>query len=436
MKLRTTLVLSAALLCGSAVSAMPIAQATVEQTSQLTEKELRGADGDVRYSLTRLDDGNFRIELNVVADDKDTELMRILNSGKAVNVSASAGKLFSTRLVDKQKLRGTVVAKLQSDPMDADRVAQIAATAGETLRLGAEGFALVMFPSGSDVAMPSLDAMLGKHGVAEKSNELVAFGSVDNSAPKPEPKVEEKQPEQPKPVLQGTPCKFKNENGLFKVEGTSVAVSGLTNGNMLRVQESLLRTKQCKTAAMNMSTGGLYIYSSNGYCTTAGLPKMLHDVLKVLNVPHTNMTEVALTEKNKWIIIYEKSGYKTSEGLPRAMIEKMSECNATKQQFKSVAMDDDGSWVVVSNKGYWCNGAGLQEFLDAAKAKFGSVQAVHYTPSGSKIAICKNGIACDNVPEPVVKALKTLEFEPKVIKFTEDGRYIITDGKSRVEYYL
>lgn len=437
MKLKSTFVLSAALLCGGMVNPLPCAaQAVTEQTLNQAEKELRGADGDVRYSLTRLDDGKYSIVLSVVADDKDTELMRILNSGKPVNVSALSGKLFGTRVVDKQKLRGTVVAKLQSDPMDLERVAQIAAAGGETLRLGAEGFALVQFPTGSDKVMPGLDAMLAQYGGNEVVAENTVIAPVSTPAVTPEPAVKEKQPEQPKPVLQGTPFKLKNENGLFKVEGTKVETTGSVNGNMLRVQESLLRTRECKTAAMNMSTGGLYIYSSNGYCTTSGLPKSLIDVLRTLNVPNSNISEVALSESNKWVVIYEKSGYKTSSGLPKSLLERLAECNAQRHHFKSIVLLDDGTWVVVTNKGYWCEGEAVTAFLKEASDKSGGIQAVHVTPAGSMLAVCKRGVVCNNVPATVTQALKILEFEPKVVKFTDDGRYIITDGKSKVEYNL
>lgn len=231
-------------------------------------------------------------------------------------------------------------------------------------------------------------------------------------------------------------CDFKNENGLFKVVGTCVTPTKEMSGNMLRVQESLLRTKQCKTAAFNMSTGGLYIYSSNGYCTTQGMKKGLIDVLKTLNVPHTHITEVALTESNKWIIIYEKNGFKTSEGIPHSMIEKMTECNLTKKNIKCVALNDDGQWVVLSNKDYWCEGEEINNFIYKSVEKYGSLQYFHFTPGGAMLALCKRAIVCHNVPAAVINSLKTLEFQPKVIKFTDDGRYIITDNKSLVDYNL
>lgn len=413
------------------------------------EQVVKGGDGDIEYALHYSPkDNKWSITVNIVADDKQSGLMNIVKSGKEVSFLSPQGTMFKAKAKGTEKLRGTVVATLEAGSLDRATVGDVAAATGTGLQLGAPGCWAVTFstPEGVILAdMPRMIEMLEKAaGLVTTPAETVVTIDPARTVIDTEKKEEHtatpavvQTPSKPAaPAVQGTEFKLKNENGLFKVSGTKVETKGHLTGNMLRVQESLLRTKQCKTAAMNMSTGGLYIYSSNGYCTTTGMQKSMKDVLNTLNVPHTNITEVALTESNKWVIIYENSGFKTSEGLQHAMIEQMTQCNALKQKFKCVAMSDEGQWVIVTNKGYWCEGAELKAFLDDAVKKSGSLQFAHFTPSGSMLAICKNGIVCHNVPAPVVQALKTLEFEAKVIKYTDDGRYIITDNKSKVEYDL
>ncbi len=456
MKINCTLILSL-LLCMLAGSMQARERMVVTNAdgrfSVEAEKTLKGNDGDIEYALHFTPKTNkWDITVNIVADDKQSGLMNIVKSGKEVSFLSPQGLMFKAKAKGTEKLRGTVVASLEAKGLDRATVDDVAAATGTGLQLGAPGCWAVTFNTDGGVIfadMPAMVEMLTKATSVTTPTppanpetnvyidpERKVIETEKQETPAVQPTVQPAAPKPQKPAVQGTEFSIKNENGLFKVEGTQVQTQGHLTGNMLRVQESLLRTKQCKTAAMNMSTGGLYIYSSNGYCTTTGMQKDLIAVLKTLNVPHTNITEVALTESNKWVIIYENSGFKTGEGLQRAMLDKMTECNVSKQKFKCVAMSDEGEWVVVTNKGYWCEGDELKAFLAKAVEKKGSLQFAHFTPGGAMLAICKNGIVCHNVPATVVQSLKTLEFEPKVIKFTDDGRYIITDNKSKFDYDL
>ena len=51
------------------------------------------------------------------------------------------------------------------------------------------------------------------------------------------------------------------------------------------------------------------------------------------------------------------------------------------------------------------------------------------------IACCKNGVYNKNIPYNLAEALKKLTFKPKVIKFTDNGLYLITDGESQNYYF-
>lgn len=441
MKLNYIVMLCSAMLWSGTVNAQGMNEVSTASTQVKEYKsiqQLRGADADISYTVFEHADGKYHIDFAVVADDKDSELMQIMKSGKSVNLSTSQERLVSTRVVDTQKLRGTVVITLRSDVIDEKQMKKLAAAQGETLRLGAEGYSLVKFPVDGDLVLADIAKLMPAAG-AEVNNVETApvVGPASTVTPVQDEALKQIDTGQPKKEVQGIEYKKKNENGLFKIEGTYVAGNGMDmSTNMLRVQESLMRTRECKTAAMNMSTGGLYIYSNNGYCTTAGFPKSLIDALRALNVPNSSITEVAITELNKWVIIYEKSGYKTSTGLPKDMLDQLQQSNLSRHHFKSIVMTDEGEWAIVTNKGYWCSAGRLKEFVDAAVHKMGSLQAVHVTPQGSMLAVCKNGVVTHNVPAMLVEALKTINFVPRVVKYTVDGRYIITDGRSQVEYNL
>lgn len=411
------------------------------------ENVLKGTDGDIDYTLNYDKPKSlYSITFTIAADDKDTPLMKLLTSGQPIELGTPQGALINATVTGVEKMRGTVIATLKTQDYSYQELKNAVLFHGDVLSLRAQGIGEVAFPSEGEFVFPHLSVMMSKimdtTGQHEVKPTPVAEAPIKQQEEKKAPVTPETPaapvatPVAPKIAAQGTEFSDKNENALFKYSGTWVKPAIEPNGRMLKVQESMMRAKECKTAAMNLSTGGLYIYSSNGYGTTPRLPKSLIDALKELNVPHSSINDVVLTESNKWIIIYQKSGYKTSAGLPRTLLDRLSACNAAKQTFKSITLTDDGEWAVVTNKGYWCEGEEIKAFLDAAKAKYGGLQSVHRTCGGAMVAVGKRGVMCHKVPEAMLKELKTLEFEPRMIEFTDDGLYIITDGKEKVVHFL
>lgn len=425
----TALVLAS--MCWGAMQARErmVVNNTGAQYSIDADAALRGTDGDVDYSLEyNKSKSLYNVIFTIAADDKDTPLMRLLKSGETVQLGTPGEVLLKAAVTGTEQVRGTVIATLKTGGLTMADVQKVLDARGDLVLSSKQGGNAVVIASGGECVFPALPAMMEKV--------LTASGELNTQQPQAEVKPQTPQVPQVAIVLQGTEFSDKNENGLFKYSGTWVNPVREPNGRLLSVQESLMRTKECKTAAMNLSTGGVYIYSSNGFATTAGLPQKFVETLRYLNVPHTNVSEVVLTESNKWIIVYEKSGYKTSAGLPKSLLERMQQCNTAKQNFKSITLTDDGSWAVVTNKGHWSEGKELTDFLAAAEQKYGGIQSIHRTCNGAMVAVCKRGVYCHNVPQTMLAELKTLEFEPRMIEFTDDGLYIITDGKSKVAHRL
>lgn len=437
----------------------------VPASEVVSTQQFRGADGDVEYAVAQQEDGKYKVSFKVIADDKDTELMRILNSGKDINVSTSSERLFTTKVVEKSKLRGVVVAMLESEPVDAKRINEVMAARGETLRLGAAGYALVMFPTQGDVVFSDLKRVMQEFpqfAEASKTQEQIPVTNtiVEPVKPTEQPVAETvKTVEQPavepaKPAEQAaakplskleaalqnqpeSPVKAKNDNGLFKITGTSVPSNTMNAASKMHfVHQQLMKAGQCSTAAMNMSTGGIFIYSGNGYAYSSGFPTEFVTNIKAFNRPNCQIKDIVLTESNKWIVIYERNGYKTSSGLPRPLIDKLGAANLANEQIRNVSLNDNGDWLLITNKGVSSSEGAVAEFLARAKDAHGKVEAAFISSNGAMMAVCKNGVYCHRVPISVVEAMKTIDFVPKMIKFTDVGYYIITNGKNLVKYSL
>ena len=74
-------------------------------------------------------------------------------------------------------------------------------------------------------------------------------------------------------------------------------------------------------------------------------------------------------------------------------------------------------------------------FILKAEELYEEVYYAYITNYGM-IACCKNGVYYKNIPSNLAEALKKLTFKPKVIKFTDNGLYLITDGESQNYYFM
>ena len=202
------------------------------------------------------------------------------------------------------------------------------------------------------------------------------------------------------------------------------------------VHQQLMKAGQCNTAAMNMSTGGIFIYKGNGYAYSSNLPIEFVTNIKSFNRPNCQIKDIALTESNKWVIIYERNGYKTSAKLPQALVDKLGAANLANEQIRNVSLNDNGDWLLITNKGISSSNGAVADFLARAKEAHGKVEAAFISSNGAMMAMCKNGVYCHRVPMSVIEAMKTIQFVPKMIKFTDVGYYIITNGKDLVKYSL
>ena len=49
---------------------------------------------------------------------------------------------------------------------------------------------------------------------------------------------------------------------------------------------------------------------------------------------------------------------------------------------------------------------------------------------------CERGVYYKDIPTNVEEALKEQDFRPRVVKFTDSGTYLITDGVKRRSWYM
>lgn len=88
--------------------------------------------------------------------------------------------------------------------------------------------------------------------------------------------------------------------------------------------------------------------------------------------------------------------------------------------------DTRSQGVAAYNKGQYSK---AKEFFEAANEKFGMILSVCTTKKGI-VVCCKNGVYYEGIPSNVEEKLKELDYIPRIVKYTDSGTYLITDGES------
>ncbi len=191
---------------------------------------------------------------------------------------------------------------------------------------------------------------------------------------------------------------------------------------------------ECRTGAISEAGAGVAIYDANGYACMADTPSEMKDKLKEYNEKKYTIKDVALSNSMCWVVIYGKNGWYGV--VPSEMKKKLNEYNENGEEIQSVSISPDGNYyTIVTDKHIHASSDTDFKGLKLAQEKFGHIYSACTTNKGL-VVCCERGCYYSNIPTNVEKKIKELSFKPKVVKFTDSGTFLITDGEKNYSCYM
>ena len=239
--------------------------------------------------------------------------------------------------------------------------------------------------------------------------------------------------EKAEPVL---PVRTRTVSKPFSYSGTVRYINLPTSSYMSYITEAINKWGKCRTGAITMYGAGVGVYGNSGYAYTGSTPSKLKKRIEEANSSNAEITDINITENGNYVIILGGSGYWTL-GYPDAFLKKLEQYRTgdlRDDNILSACFNDRGEWVVITDKHYSYSNETIKNFILKAEELYEEVYYAYITNYGM-IACCKNGVYYKNIPSNLAEALKKLTFKPKVIKFTDNGLYLITDGESQNYYF-
>lgn len=208
--------------------------------------------------------------------------------------------------------------------------------------------------------------------------------------------------------------------------GTSVDYVDKAQG-LSSLVDAVKEWKACRTGALTETGTGIVVYGGNGY-SSIGIPSSLSEKLQEINAEKLRIKDVTITNDNTyWCIVY--GGNSCYHVTPSALSEKIKEYVNNGEEIYSVSINESGGWAIVTEEHYAASTDFDLEVMEAANEKFGMILSVCTTKKGI-VVCCKNGVYYEGIPSNVEEKLKELDYIPRIVKYTDGGTYLITDGES------
>ena len=221
---------------------------------------------------------------------------------------------------------------------------------------------------------------------------------------------------------------------VYKLIGTTRTYTDNATA-LSHLTENIKKWEQCRTGAITSVGKGVVVYANNGYAST-GIPNDLSEKIKYANDNSLRIHDVCMSSNgNYWCIAYGDGGWRS--WATTSFNEKMKACHSTNEKIVSISINNSGEWVIVTDKHLYASSTTFQNKLSEVSDLFGYIYSVALTEMG--YVICADrGVYYHNIPTKVLEKIKEMASTKiiKVLKFTDDGTVLLTDGESSFKYYM
>ncbi len=191
--------------------------------------------------------------------------------------------------------------------------------------------------------------------------------------------------------------------------------------------------KGCRTGAITENERGVAVYGENGYVFTGAIPQGMKDAIKDCNKNKNHIVDLTVTDSGYWCVVWSKNNYRGN--MPSKMSELMKQYNRDGEEIYSVSICENGNFSIVTDKHYYASHETDHANLKRALEKFGTIRSCCVTNKGIVIC-CDRGVYYKEIPTNLETALKEQSFRIKVVKYTDSGTYLITDGEKKRAWYM
>lgn len=204
-----------------------------------------------------------------------------------------------------------------------------------------------------------------------------------------------------------------------------VALPALTN--------KINKWNSCRTGAFSDNGKGVVVSGNCGFWCV-GVNKYLEDKLFEINDKGQRIRDISISEDGKYYgCIYNYNGWYAYA--PQTVYDELNHFVNKGIAINSFAINSAGEYIIIGDNGTFRCSEKFRKMITATISRYGKVLSADISGSAF-ILCCERGIVGSLVPSSVIDVIKEMSYMPKVIKFSQSGHYLITNGDSAYYYWM
>lgn len=209
----------------------------------------------------------------------------------------------------------------------------------------------------------------------------------------------------------------------FCLRGQATTRQGRPARQQTAVRDSLAAANHPRTGCLT-ARKAVFVTGRNNYVAN-GLPSAVRGKISELQSLDQRITDICVTDMGWWAIVYD--GTHIDGELPASLDATLDSLTSAGERIMSVSISPDGSYAYVTDRSYGASSLKDEATLREAVEAFGIPVSVSLSQGGC-LVVCDRGIYVRDVPKTVCDQLLAMGHKATVVRFTDSGTYLATDG--------
>lgn len=212
-------------------------------------------------------------------------------------------------------------------------------------------------------------------------------------------------------------------------------------------------TRTYADSAIGLSLLTNYIKKWNGKCrlgtlTDGGAGVVVHGMndcaykqawsefaanLKELRANGNKIASICMTRSGYHCVVFGRNSWRGN--IPAAMKKDLLQYEINNEQIYCVSISENGRYLIITDRHLTGSDTNVIAVLEKAGKMYGHLKYACVTNLGV-VVVCKKGIYYHNIPTTLEMAMKSLNFWPDKVVFTDAGTYLITNENEDCRYNM
>lgn len=215
---------------------------------------------------------------------------------------------------------------------------------------------------------------------------------------------------------------------LWEVSGTSRTYTNNAEG-LNSLTSKINEQGECRLGTITEFGSGVVIFGNNG-ASSISIPESFWNKIKAID---TKINSLALTNSGYYCVVYGRNRW--FGHVPEDMKSKLNEFNENAEEILSVSINENGDYAIVTDEHFVASNSSDHSNMKNAYNKYGSIKNVCITNKGICI-VCQKGIYYDNIPSNLEDKLKSIDYQPDHVTYTDSGTFLITTETGSYSYRM